>query len=148
VVICLVLAHLGSPGKRAVERVCVCVCIIIPLVYAVDNSENNRLQPVPVCRRQQRQSDSEGDSRAGSHTAPRQDTPTPNGQHCIIVTTPHKNNPVTDQSNSSIIHCYECAALCKDVSLQRPILHQISTLVWCLQCFDAVGWAAGRASGL
>ena len=22
----LVLAHLGSPGKRAVERVCVCVC--------------------------------------------------------------------------------------------------------------------------
>ena len=22
----LVLAHLGSPGKRAVKRVCVCVC--------------------------------------------------------------------------------------------------------------------------
>jgi len=20
--------------------------------------------------------------------------------------------------------------------------------IWCLQCFDAVGWAAGRASGL
>jgi len=27
VVICLVLAHLGSPGKRAVERVCVCVLL-------------------------------------------------------------------------------------------------------------------------
>ena len=24
----LVLAHLGSPGKRAVKRVCVCVCVI------------------------------------------------------------------------------------------------------------------------
>jgi len=23
-----------------------------------------------------------------------------------------------------------------------------SQSVWCLQCFDAVGWAAGRASGL
>ena len=21
-------------------------------------------------------------------------------------------------------------------------------VLWCLQCFDAVGWAAGRASGL
>jgi len=25
---CLVLAHLGSPGKRAVKRVCVCVCLL------------------------------------------------------------------------------------------------------------------------
>jgi len=25
----LVPAHLGSPGKRAVKRVCVCVCVII-----------------------------------------------------------------------------------------------------------------------
>ena len=24
----------------------------------------------------------------------------------------------------------------------------IVVVVWCLQCFDAVGWAAGRASGL
>ena len=23
----LVLAHLGSPGKRAVKRVCLCVCV-------------------------------------------------------------------------------------------------------------------------
>jgi len=26
----LVLAHLGSPGKRAVKRVCVCVCVNYP----------------------------------------------------------------------------------------------------------------------
>ena len=25
----LVVAHLGSPGKRAVKRVCVCVCLCI-----------------------------------------------------------------------------------------------------------------------
>ena len=25
----LVLAHPGSPGKRAVKRVCVCVCVLI-----------------------------------------------------------------------------------------------------------------------
>ena len=27
----LVLAHLGSPGQRAVKRVCVCVCVV-PIV--------------------------------------------------------------------------------------------------------------------
>ena len=25
----LVLAHLGSPGKRAIKRVCVCVCVFV-----------------------------------------------------------------------------------------------------------------------
>ena len=25
----LVVAHLGSPGKRAVKRVCVCVCVCV-----------------------------------------------------------------------------------------------------------------------
>jgi len=29
----LVLAHLGSPGQRAVKRVCVCVCVCMS-VYA------------------------------------------------------------------------------------------------------------------
>jgi len=27
----LVVAHLGSPGKRAVKRVCVCVCALVLL---------------------------------------------------------------------------------------------------------------------
>ena len=27
----LVLVHLGSPGKRAVKRVCVCVCVCVYL---------------------------------------------------------------------------------------------------------------------
>ena len=30
----LVLAHLGSPGQRAVKRVCVCVCVT-PLQIAI-----------------------------------------------------------------------------------------------------------------
>jgi len=34
----LVLAHPGSPGKRAVKRVCVCVCVCVPQVtYSVDS---------------------------------------------------------------------------------------------------------------
>ena len=31
----LVPAHPGSPGKRAVKRVCVCVCVCVDLSYAV-----------------------------------------------------------------------------------------------------------------
>jgi len=30
----LVLAHLGSPGQRAVKRVCVCVCVIVPSIVS------------------------------------------------------------------------------------------------------------------
>ena len=29
----LVLAHPGSPGKKAVKRVCVCVCVFLPIRY-------------------------------------------------------------------------------------------------------------------
>jgi len=29
-----------------------------------------------------------------------------------------------------------------------PVLYVISSNIICLQCFDAVGWVAGRASGL
>ena len=31
----LVPAHLGSPGKRAVKRVCVCVCVLLLLLLTV-----------------------------------------------------------------------------------------------------------------
>jgi len=31
----LVLAHPGSPGKRAFKRVCVCVCVVSRLLVAV-----------------------------------------------------------------------------------------------------------------
>jgi len=31
----LVPAHLGSPGKRAVKRVCVCVCVCV--YYSISN---------------------------------------------------------------------------------------------------------------
>jgi len=29
----LVLAHLGSPGQRAVKRVCVCMCVWLHLIW-------------------------------------------------------------------------------------------------------------------
>jgi len=31
----LVLAHLGSPGQRAVKRVCVCVCVCVCVFYGI-----------------------------------------------------------------------------------------------------------------
>ena len=34
----LVLAHLGSPGQRAVKRVCVCVVVVV--TYFTDNFVN------------------------------------------------------------------------------------------------------------
>ena len=34
----LVQAHLGSPGKRAVKRVCVCVCITDAIYHAIDDT--------------------------------------------------------------------------------------------------------------
>jgi len=41
----LVLADLGSPGRRAIKRVCVCVCVSVcmsrsHLTYFVDHSYN------------------------------------------------------------------------------------------------------------
>jgi len=33
----LVPAHLGSPGKRAVKRVCVCVCVPNCVITTADN---------------------------------------------------------------------------------------------------------------
>jgi len=37
----LVLAHMGSPGKRAVKRVCVCVCFISKTNLAHASQRNN-----------------------------------------------------------------------------------------------------------
>ena len=37
-----------------------------------------------------------------------------------------------------------CWPLCAFVNY----IYLLTYLLWCLQCFDAVGWAAGRASGL
>ena len=38
----LVLAHPGSPGQRAVKRLCVCVCVCV-LCLAIN------FQPFPLC---------------------------------------------------------------------------------------------------
>ena len=46
----LVPAHLGSPGKRAVKRVCVCVCVRVLLAYFAYTRYSNRRQTA-LCRR-------------------------------------------------------------------------------------------------
>ena len=37
----LVPAHLGSPGQRAIKRVCVCVCACIAMVWLVSDYFNH-----------------------------------------------------------------------------------------------------------
>ena len=47
----LVLAHLGSPGKRAVKRVCVCVCVCAcpkMVIYISTNPSNQAKCRIPV----------------------------------------------------------------------------------------------------
>jgi len=39
----LVPAHLGSPGQRAVKRVCVCVCVCVSQVIGCENRLRNDL---------------------------------------------------------------------------------------------------------
>jgi len=35
----LVPAHLGSPGQRAIKRVCVCVCVCVCVFAYIDNMD-------------------------------------------------------------------------------------------------------------
>ena len=44
----LVPAHLGSPGKRAIKRVCVCVCVSMPMSETL--SHLLLLSAVVVCQ--------------------------------------------------------------------------------------------------
>ena len=40
----LVLAHLGSPGKRAVKRVCVCVCVCVCVTCRLTAENRDQLR--------------------------------------------------------------------------------------------------------
>ena len=48
----LVPAHLGSPGKRAVKRVCVCVCVCVGVVVCLERGADClhmvQLMPLPL----------------------------------------------------------------------------------------------------
>jgi len=43
---------------------------------------------------------------------------------------------------------YSWAVIIAVVVFFNFILGSVSEIAFCLQCFEAVGWAAGRASGL
>ena len=47
----LVVAHLGSPGKRAIKRVCVGVCVITLLIFFIFRHFRSRLQCAPPAGR-------------------------------------------------------------------------------------------------
>ena len=42
----LVLAHPGSPGKRAVKRVCVCVCVSVVITVVYESMSMKNCTPV------------------------------------------------------------------------------------------------------
>ena len=104
----LVPAHLGSPGQRAVKRVCVCVCVCVQCRQLLRHA----------CR-------------------------TCNRRRCVVATIVivaliRIATDYTSPSRRSIILLYS-----------SHTYHQLYSIApQCLQCFDAVGWAAGRASGL
>jgi len=45
----LVLAHLGSPGKRAVKRVCVCVCVWHIIINFISKRKKTTVYGLLVC---------------------------------------------------------------------------------------------------
>jgi len=46
----LVLAHLGSPGKRAVKRVFVCVCVCVCVCVSNSHRHARHEETRPSCR--------------------------------------------------------------------------------------------------
>ena len=49
---------------------------------------------------------------------------------------------------SAVNTAHECAYHCAQLSYSTEVIILQPTNYCCLQCFDAVGWAAGRVSGL
>ena len=106
----LVAAHLGSPGKRAVKRVCVCVCVEISASIITD--------PSFALRR---------------------------------LFTPYNQSGGIRQSCCPSIRMSQTLRLGQRLRLPLVGLSHIfkkKILVWMVRCFDAVGLAAGKVSGL
>jgi len=98
----LVPAHPGSPGQRAIERVCVCVCVCVL------------------------------------------------SEHCYVVARVWQlvTNSVKTRRHSSLTDRYSSPHCHVQQEDNYIYFTCILSLMFCLQCFDAVGWVAGRASGL
>ena len=117
----LVLAHLGSPGQRAVKRVCVCVCLLWLDV---------RLLRCVTCL--QRWSSI---SRTAFITA--------------SWTTALRRATLDTDSLLTKRQWPYCSSSLMIVMTTMMMYHYDHYLCMsCLQCFDAVGCVAGRASGL
>ena len=56
-----------------------------------------------------------------------------------------KMNALCDQEPQQISRLKEVLKIVKQYVLS---IYMCLVILYCLQCFDAVGWAAGRASGL
>jgi len=52
------------------------------------------------------------------------------------------------QLRTNVIQCYVLPSIALNTTTSISIVNTIVTSIFCLQCFDAVGWVPGRASGL
>jgi len=64
--------------------------------------------------------------------------------HRIMVV---ESSTMEDVTTKAIFHS-SCCGLVGRMFVQKGLSDSTVPSVLCLQCFDAVGWAAGRASGL
>jgi len=123
----LVPAHLGSPGQRAVKRVCVCVCFF----EMMDESEWMTV------------SSSTGPLRCPRTKAIKRLCV------CVYVRFWHCLHCM----QSKVYEIVQCPFVCTSVCLSVPFAHcsnrfaAVGPASRGYQCFDTVGWAAGRASG-
>ena len=135
----VVPAHLGSPGQRAVKRVCVWVCMCEDIFSHIRTIQQFI---VIICLRTDC-------LQAGFQYKIQQ------GQLC---TSPFIGNYQEGLLKVQYIHCYiptTFTYLMPSSYSSDPTfadycgrLQIIFTYLLCLQCFDAVVWAAGRAPGL
>ena len=141
----LVPAHLGSPGKRAVKWVCVCVCVsTLEALKRASCGLSSVALETTGCDMWQLE------CQACNVTA--------SVQSDHLCNLPLRETP--DSSNSArMLECLlTSVSLCSKKlsafkfnfdSFAIFSIYMYMCLQWlCLQCFDTVGWAAGRAFGL
>ena len=65
-----------------------------------------------------------------------------------VVTLQVPDEPINQSINRSTVACSAKAGLHRQTNTKNHSHCKLFKLFKCLQCFDAVGWVAGRASGL
>jgi len=158
----LVPAYPGSTRRRAVKWVCVCVCVCACKMWFWQNwkqpigakqqnlgwTERGHpgVQQWPRCHWEQWdlwQCDGWSLDQDGEQPGPsaQQDPRWPGRRRLCLQQRP--------RSQHNVFVLFYVSSSVNSTIVILDILYMMNVRVYsCLQCFDAVGWAAGRASGL